>query len=267
MTKKRLATIIINHNHGEMIKKTIESLFALSPNIPFNVFVLNNVRDEGTKIWITKNFPMIQLLENDSPKGFASNVNRVIKHNPDFDYYLLLNPDVICLHGMIDSLITVMEKDSKIGAVGPLLLNFDGTIQPSRRRFASFLVLVFRVIHLDKIFKNIPIINQYLMSDHSFEDVTEVDWITGAAMVLRKTALDQVGLMDERFFLYFEDEDICCRMWRSGWKVCYIIEAKAFHAHIAEGRNKLFSKANHHHIMSAFKMFLKYKGRLSRRLD
>ena len=101
------------------------------------------------------------------------------------------------------------------------------------------------------------------MTRDILDDLTEVDWLTGAVMLLRKSALDQVGLMDERFFLNFEDEDLCCRMWQRGWKVCYIPTVRAYHAHLAEGRNKVFSRANFHHLQSAIKMLLKYRGKIS----
>jgi len=222
------------------------------------------MQDHVTKKWLMETHPNIQLTENLVPRGFGSNVNKIIKENPNFDYFLLMNPDVICLPGMIEQLLSAMEKDRQIGAAGPKLLNFDGSIQPSRRRFATFSVLIVRALHLDKIFKNLTVINNYMMNDYKFDHINEVDWITGAVMILRKATLDQVGLLDERFFLYFEDEDLCCRIWRHGWKVCYISSAEAYHAHIAEGRNKILSKANFHHILSAFKFFIKYRGKISR---
>lgn len=264
---KKIAIITINHNHGEMIRRTIESIVQFPCENKYKLFVINNVDDQQTKSWIKNTLPKVELIENQQPKGFASNVNQVISQNPAFDFYLLLNPDVICLPGMVDGLLDVMQKDDKIGAAGPKLLNMDGSIQPSRRRFASFSVLVLRALHIDKIISNLPAVENYLMNGSTFTGVEEVDWITGAVMILRKSALDQVGLMDERFYMYFEDEDLCCRMWQRGWKVCYISNIEAFHAHIAAGRNKLFSKANFQHILSAVKMLIKYKGKITECYD
>lgn len=260
----RLAVITINHGHGDMLKKAIESLATSAAHIPYQSFVINNIPDKPTKDWLAAAFPEIQVIENTRPQGFTQNINQIIRQNPDFDYYLLLNPDVICLPGMVEGLMTVMENHPKIGVAGPELLNFDGTVQPSRRRFASFLVLMLRALHIDDIFNHLTAVDHYLMTSDTFDAVSEVDWITGAVMLLRKAALDQVGLMDERFFLYFEDEDLCCRMWQNGWKVCYITSAGAYHAHIAEGRKKIMSKANRQHLLSAFKMLIKYRGRISK---
>lgn len=261
----RLATITINHHHGEMIKKTIESLntVARTEVDQFQMFLINNIPDESTKAWLANSFSELHLIENKEPKGFAANINGIITANPDFDYFLLVNPDVICLPGMIDNLLHVMKNEPRAGVAGPLLMDFDGSIQPSRRRFATFWVLIIRALHIDAIVRKLPSVERYLMQNEAFMGINEVDWITGAVMILRKKALDQVGLMDERFFMYFEDEDLCCRMWRKGWKIFYVTDAKAYHAHIAEGRKKLFSKANFHHISSALKMFFKYRGKIS----
>lgn len=258
----KLAVITINHHHGEMIKKTIESLLAVGFNQPYQLFVINNLADEATQRWVKETVPGAVMIENKIPKGFASNINHIITQHPDFNYYLLLNPDVICLPGMIDGLLNLMETDPMVGVAGPQLMDMDGTVQPSRRRFATFPVLMMRALHMDSVFKRLKAVDRYLMAGENFNAVTEVDWVTGAVMLLRKAALDKVGLFDERFYMYFEDEDLCCRMWRNGWKVCYIEEAKAYHAHIAEGRKNVLSKANFRHITSAFRMLFKYGGKI-----
>jgi GT2 family glycosyltransferase len=262
MTK--LATITINHNHGEMIRETIKSLFSTCEEVSFKSFVINNRVDAETTAWLKDNFPSVELIQNGHPRGFADNNNRFIESHPEFDYYLLLNPDVVCLPGMIGALLNTMEVHPEIGVSGPLLMNPDGSVQPNRRRFANIFVLALRILHLDAIFKHLPAVDHYLMHDTQFSDKTEVDWITGAVLLLRKAALDQVGLFDERFFLYFEDEDLCCRMWREGWKICYVPQAQAYHRHIAAGRKQLFSKENFTQLASAFKMFIKYRGKITR---
>ena len=259
----KLAVITINHQHGEMITKMIDSFIALDQDLPTEIFVINNIEDPVTKNWLKTEHPNITLIENTRPKGFASNVNTVIRQYPDYEFYLLINPDVICLPGMLASLLQEMAADSQAGVTGPTLFNPDGTVQPSRRRFATFGVLILRALHFDAVIKHLPAVDRYLMNDVTFETTTEVDWITGAVMLIRKQALDQVGLFDERFYIYFEDEDLCCRMWQKGWKIVYVTQAQAYHAHLAEGRKRILSKANFRHISSAIKMLIKYRGRIT----
>ncbi len=264
---KELAVITINHQHGEKLKKMLESLMLSIDDLAHQIYVVNNLDDREIKSWLAESYPEIVLVDNEQPKGFAGNINAVIKNHLDYKFFLLINPDVICLPGMVDELLTVMRQDSQIGVAGPMLLNMDGSIQPSRRRFASLPVLIVRALHLDSLFKNLASVDAYFMNDVDFDDLTPVNWLTGAVMLLRKGALDEVGLFDERFYMYFEDEDLCCRMWQKGWKVCYSKTAQAYHEHIAEGRKKILSQANIHHITSAFKMLIKYHGKISRCID
>jgi len=166
---EKLAVITINHDHGEMIRKAVTSLHEQMTSQPFRMFLINNTPDSPTKAWLAGAFPDVQIIENPHPRGFAENINWVITQNPKFDYYLLLNPDVICLPGMLENLIYVMAKDEKVGVAGPELRNFDDTVQPSRRRFASFRVLMYRALHIDAVFKNLPAVDHYLMSKDVFE--------------------------------------------------------------------------------------------------
>lgn len=263
---EKLAIIIINHNHGEMLQKTIQSLFNLPDKTKFQVIVVNNTPLDGVGEWLLLHYPQTEIINNQRPQGFARNANMAIQHGEPYEYYLLLNPDVICLPGMLDRLVTHMEEFADTGIVAPKLLNLDGTDQPSARHFATLPVLIIRTLHLDRLFKDSRILKGYLMIDFNLNITTEVDWVTGAIILLRKQSLNQVGLMDERFFLYFEDEDLCCRMWRKGWKVLYVPQAKAYHNHLAAGRRKPWSKMGRYHIISGLKMLWKYKFNISRTL-
>lgn len=259
----RIATITINHQHNGMIQDAMSSLMSTQGRVPFQAFVINNIKDPGTTAWLQKTHPETTILENDTPKGFAANINTIIRGYPNFDFYFLLNPDAICLPGLLNNLLQVMRQDPRVGIAGPQLMNMDGLPQPSRRRFATLTVLILRALHIDSYFKNLKAVDRYLMQDTTFSETVSVDWITGAVMMLRKVALDDVGLFDERFYLYFEDEDLCCRMWQQGWKVCYVPHAKAYHAHLAEGRKNILSRANLHHLTSAVRMMLKYHGKIT----
>jgi hypothetical protein len=260
-----LAIITINHHHGDLIKKTIQSLINLPDVCSFQLFAVNNLPEADFAKWIKDVCPTAVLIENSTPKGFSENINAVIKANPQFPFYLLLNPDVICLPGLLDHLLEIMLRDAIIGIAGPRLMNMDGTVQPSARRFPNLFALVVRALHLDYFFRKSSSLQEYLMVDTTINRVTAVDWLAGSVMMLRKTALDQVGLMDERFVMYFEDVDLCYRMWEGGWKVCLVPEARAYHAAISESRNNLISRAGLRHIASAIKFFLKYKGHTNAR--
>jgi GT2 family glycosyltransferase len=97
----------------------------------------------------------------------------------------------------------------------------------------------------------------YLMQDWDHNDNRLVDWVLGGCMMVRKKAIEQVGLMDERFFLYFDDVDWCWQMWERGWQVAYVAEAAMFHQHMRTSANKLFSRATREHLKSLYRFVLK----------
>jgi len=259
-----LAIIIVNHNHGEMFRKCVKSLFDLPDEIEFKLIVVNNIPGDNAAEWLTENYPLVELINNQTADGFASNVNKAIRHAGTVGYFLLINPDVICLPGLLEKQICYMESNLEIGILAPRLLNVDRSTQPSARNFPTIQALVIRSISLDSYFENSRHLKNYLLVNDSVSQPIEVDWVTGAIMMIRKNALDQVGLLDERFFLYVEDLDICCRMWRKGWKVCYFPPAEAYHLHVADSRHKLLSKARIYHVFSYINLFFKYKGVVSR---
>jgi len=152
-----------------------------------------------------------------------------------------------------------------VGIMGPQLLNPDLTIQPSCRRFSTPLTLLIRGLHLDGIFKNFKPVYQYLMADYDHQTVRDVDWVTGALMIVRREAISEIGGMDERYTMaYSEDQDWCCRMWRGGWRVCYVPQARAIHDHLRTGMRKPWSKMARAQLMNAIRMFNKFDWKLSR---
>ena len=105
---------------------------------------------------------------------------------------------------------------------------------------------------------------RYLMSDFDHESVADVDWVTGALLIIRREALVEVGLMDERYFVYSDDQDWCCRMWHHDWRVCYVPQAHAIHQHLREGIKRPWSRAARVQLASAVRMFRKFGWKPSR---
>ena len=179
-------------------------------------------------------------------------------------YVLLLNPDVECLPGFLDTLVAFMDEHPDVGIAAPKLLNPDGTLQPSCRRFSTPASILIRGLHLDGVSRRTGLMQRYLMDDFDHQTVADVDWVTGALMIVRREAIALVGPMDERYFLYSDDQDWCCRMWRGGWRVCYVPQAQAVHAHMREGIRKPWSRAARHQLINGIRMFRKFGWRLSR---
>lgn len=259
-----LIIITVNHNHGVLARKAVESLYALPDRARFQFIAVDNASTDGFSDWLSGHYPQAILIRNEQPKGFSHNNNQAIRIAQASAFILLLNPDVECQPGLLDTLIVFMEAHPNVGIAGPKLLSPNGEPQPSARRFSTLLPLLVRGMHLDGLLKNTQFMRKYLRVDINSENAIDVDWVTGALMIVRRRAIAEVGLMDEDYFLYAEDQDWCCRMWRAGWGVSYVPQAWAIHKHLREGMRKPWSKATRYQIISAFHMFRKFGWRLSR---
>lgn len=259
-----LVIITVNHNHGMQIRRAIQSLYSLPDHATFQLIVVDNTPGDGFSSWISAEYPGVTLIQNKQPRGFAANNNQALRLAPATRNILLMNPDIECKPGVLDTLVEFMNANSDTGIAGPKLFNSDGTVQPSARGFSTPMLILIRGLRLDRMFKRISSVRKYLMTDFDHAQVSDVDWVTGAFMIVRYEAIQQIGPMDEGYFLYAEDQDWCCRMWRGGWRVCYVPQAQATHIHNREGIEKPWSKATRYQITTAIRMFLKFGGRLSR---
>jgi len=259
-----LTIITVNHYHFSQIQGAITSLYNLPDRAAFQLIAVDNTPQDKFSAWVSTAHPNVKLIQNKRTQGFAENVNQAIHAAPSSRYILLMNPDIECKPGVLDELVAFMDCNSDVGIAGAKLFNPDGTIQPSARSFSTPLLLFIRGLRLDRILRHIGAVRRYLMADLDHEQVADVDWVTGAFMIVRHQAIEQIGAMDEGYFLYAEDQDWCCRMWRGGWRVCYVPQAQAIHAHIREGIKKPWSKAARYQLITAVRMFLKFGGRLSR---
>ncbi|MDI6828775.1 MAG: glycosyltransferase family 2 protein, partial [Armatimonadota bacterium] len=144
-------------------------------------------------------------------------------------YVLLLNPDAEVKAGTFSILVNFADANPGAGLIGPKILNKDGSLQSSARRFPTPLAALFRNTFLGRLFPNNQYVREYLMADWDHSSPREVDWLSGAALMLRRAMLDEIGLLDERFFMYCEDVDIAYRAKQKGWKAIYCPEAQVVH--------------------------------------
>ena len=259
-----LSIVTVSHNHLPQIQTCLASLHSISRQPTFEMVVVDNACRDGTGAWVAANYPQIRVIRNEAVQGYAANANMGMRAQEHGRYVLLLNPDIECLPGLLDTLVSFMDEHPEAGIAGPKLLNPDSTLQPSCRRFSTPGSLLVRGLHLDGLLRNTGLMRRYLMDDSDHQTVADVDWVTGALMIVRREAMALVGVMDERYSLYSEDQDWCCRMWQGGWRVCYVPQARAMHAHMREGIRKPWSRAARLQAVSAIRMFRKFGWRLSR---
>jgi GT2 family glycosyltransferase len=256
MKAVHLSIIVVNHNHRPVIEKCFRSLYALPDRASFEVLLIDNACADGTVEWVRAHYPQVLVRRNPVPRGFAANANAGIRELTRGRYVLLLNPDVIAIPSLLDRLVAFMDDHPETGIAAPRLFYEDGTPQPNCRRFPTAGTLALRALRIDEVWRS-PRLRRYLMEGERAE-ATEVDWVTGAVLIARRSAIDAVGLLDERYFLYWEDLDWCYRMRQAGWRVSWVPEARAIHSQKREGVRRPFSRAGREQVLGALKFFRKF---------
>jgi len=256
MTSVDLSVVIVNHNHRPVIEKCFASLYALPDRGSFDVTLIDNTPADGVAGWVAAHYPRAAVQSNVVSRGFAANANAGLRARGRGRYALLLNPDVICLPGLLDGLVEFMDRHPEAGIAAPQLFHEDGTRQPNGRRFPTPAMLALRALRADEIWKTSQV-RRYLMEDEPVRPGS-VDWVTGAVLVARRAAMEAVGLLDEGYFLYWEDLDWCYRMRRAGWGVFLVPQARAIHLHRREGVRRPFSRASRAQVRGAVRFFRKF---------
>ncbi|MCX6741309.1 MAG: glycosyltransferase family 2 protein [Candidatus Parcubacteria bacterium] len=198
----------------------------------------------------------VKIILNNRNLGFARAVNQGITASQG-QYVLILNPDIIVLPGSIEGLYQFMQEHQRCAVAGPQLLNPDKGIQDSAFRFPRWYTPLLRRTLLGRLGEKH--LASYLMKDWDHQSTREVDWLLGAALMVQGSAIKQVGPMDERFFLYFEDVEWCRRFRRANWQVYYVAQAQMYHFYqrssAKNGWQALVKKITWIHFISAIKYF------------
>jgi len=261
----QLSIIVLNYKSFTLSEKCLRSILKFPPSSSFEViFMDNSVCKEKfmqlkNKFAHQKNFSFIF---SDKNLGFASGVN-LASQKAKGKYLAILNPDIRLIEKVFDPLINFLNKTAKAAIVAPKLIFSDQSIQDSFRSFPSFFDLIIkRISPLRKIFHKR--LARFLMWDFNFSKTSSVNWVVGAFFMIRKKVFQQLNGFDERFFLFFEDTDLCRRVKEKNLEVIFFPQVKAMHNHIRLSQTKnfleFFSKKTFLlHIVSAFKYFWKWR--------
>jgi GT2 family glycosyltransferase len=252
-----LDIIIVNYNSTDLLLSCLQSIYDTLHELPGNVFVQDNSSEDNIDR-VKALYPQVILSKNPANLGYAKACNQALSESRA-SYTVLMNPDTLVLGGFFEYVLPYMEENSQVGILGPKILNLDGSVQGSARSFPTFLTGLFgRNSILTKWFPNNRFSRQNVVTAGS-DGVTpiEVDWVSGACMVARRRAIETVGPLDERFFLYWEDADWCRRMWDSGWKVVYYPRASVKHLVGGSSQRSRFRSTVEFH-KSAYRLFAKH---------
>jgi GT2 family glycosyltransferase len=207
-----------------MLAGCLGSVYAMAGDLEFEVFVVDNASTDGSPGLVREQFPHVRLVENSENVGFAQANNQAICQSRG-RYVLLLNSDTEMYPGALETMVQFMEVHPQAGGCGPLLLNADGSLQVSCHPMLTPWREFWRLLFLERIRRRAT----YDMSRWDLQSPRAVEVIKGACLMLRRNALDQVGLLDTRYFMYTEEMDLCYRLQRAGWRLYWVPEARLVH--------------------------------------
>lgn len=249
--------VIVSHNHAPYLDTCLSSLRAHTTTIPSEILCVNNASTDKTPDIVMKHFPYVRLINRAQSFGFAKNCNLAVR-SARGKYIFLLNPDTVVQAGSIRKLIRFMDSVPSAGICGPKLVNPDGTLQYSCRAFPTWKTVFVRRFIFRKFLKNTQINRKHLLMDLPHDKAMRVDWVLGAAMMIRKKVVNQIGPLDENFYLYGEDIDYCYRAKLHGWHTYYVPSAMITHHHLAESDKSFFNKYSQHHLKSMIHYWRKH---------
>jgi len=213
-----LAVVIVNYNVRDLLRACLRSL----QDTAADVIVVDNCSHDGSAEMVRQEFPGVQLIVSPSNDGFAAANNRGIRAAGGTSYVLLLNPDTVVPPDGLDRLVDYMDAHPEVGVVGPKLVKGDGTLDLAcRRSFPDPRIAFYHAFGLDKLFPRSREFARYNLTFLDQDQPAEIDCVVGAAMLVRREAIDQAGLLDESFYMYGEDLDWAFRIRQAGWKVVY----------------------------------------------
>ncbi len=224
-----LSITICSWNTQSDLRTCLQSLEVALKQSKFEVIVVDNNSEDGSPDMVANEFPWVRLERMATNLGFTGGHNYALEIRTG-RHALLLNSDTIVHDGAIVTLMTYLEENPKVGILGPKLLNPDGSLQMSCRRFPNPIAALFRNTPIGKLFPNNRFTREYLMSDWTHDKSREVDWVSGAAFLVRDELMNQIGFFDPEYFMYCEDVDWCFRTWEAGYKVVYLPTAVITHA-------------------------------------
>ncbi len=224
-----ISITICSWNTLEDTRACLQSLREAKDEGSFEVVVVDNASEDGSADMVESEFPEFVLLRQYTNLGFTGGHNLAIEQAKGRDV-ALLNSDTVVHPGAIRTIIAYMGAHPETGVVGPKLLNPDGSLQMSCRRFPNPVAAAFRNTWLGRMFPNNRYVREYLMADFEHDQPREVDWVSGAALFIRREVIEKIGLLDDEFFMYCEDVDYCKRTWDAGFKVVYLPDAVITHA-------------------------------------
>ena len=243
LTAGTVSAVLVSYNSAAYLPDCVRSLRAEGLD---EIVVVDNASSDGSVATLRAVDPGVTVLEPGANLGFGTGANLGAEETTG-DYLLILNPDTVVEPGTVKALAGALDRDHGLGAVGPRTENLDGSLYPSVRRFPDLAVAAGHAF-VGLVWADNPFTRRYRMLDWDHaEAASDVDWVSGACMLVRRSAFDVVGGFDEAYFMYVEDGDLCWRLGRAGWRIGYEPGGRVLHAVAASSSLMPYRMIAEHH--------------------
>ncbi|MBI2411048.1 MAG: glycosyltransferase family 2 protein [Candidatus Kerfeldbacteria bacterium] len=238
----KLSFVILGYKDLHYVRLCIKNILKLNLSVKYEIIYVDNAGHVGIPEMVRLLYPKVRIVQNEKNLGHPAGNNAGLRVAQG-EYILMINPDIVLRSAEdIQRVLTYMDEHKDIAILGPRLNNTDGTVQNSCYRKYSKLTPIFRRTFLGKLPWGKKDIARHLMLDFDHDKTQNVEWILGACLFLRKSIIDQIGLMNPKFFMYFGDYEWCDRAWASGYRVVYFHDVHGiFHYHKRESASSRFS--------------------------
>jgi GT2 family glycosyltransferase len=236
-----LSVSIVSYRTPGHLAQCLRGLAEEAAALDLDVTVVDNASADGSAEMVERQFPWVRLIRNQHNVGFGAAHNQALR-GATGRYWLILNSDAAPFGGALRTLVQYMNSHPRVAVAGPKLRYPDGTVQPSRRRIPTLATLFLESTQLQRFWPDNPAVRRYYVQDRSDDEPQAVDWLVGACLCVRPSAAKQVGLFDQRFFMYSEELDWCRRFRAAGWGIDYVPFAEVQHLEGASSRLDLAAR-------------------------
>ncbi len=246
-----------------LVKNCLNAIRENLPSLDYEIIVVDNNSEDNIQQFLESQFPDVRFISSSTNLGMGGGNNLGIREARG-DYILILNPDIFVYDNAIIKLLDHLKANPDIGLIAPRLLNGDKTLQYTAYRWHRFFTPIVRRTFFGKISFGKRELSRFLITDWDHLDIREVDWIQGSCILLPKKVFDEVGLFDDKFFMYFEDTDLCRRIKKHNYKNVYYADAEVIHLHSRQSGGGVlqvvFNRLTRTHIISWFKYLWKWRN-------
>lgn len=260
MNRPDLSIVIVSWNVRDLLRACLSALEPGRDALDQEVIIVDSGSNDGSAEMVSEEFPWVQLIARPDNVGFPRGNNIAIQHSTG-RYVLLLNPDTEIVGDALRTMVQYLADNPTVGVVGAQLLYPDGSVQSSRRRFPTLATALLESTWLQP---HAPqrLLDEYYVRDRPDDAISDVDWVMGACLMVRRDIVDTVGLLDEDYFMYSEELDWCRRIKSAGWRVVYLPTAQVIH-HEGKSSEQAVTARHINFNRAKLRYFRKYHGRVA----